>query len=29
MIGHYQTNRVDPKTKTLIFSDSLTIPRTI
>jgi len=29
MIGHYQRNRVDPKTKTLIFSDSLTIPRTI
>ncbi len=29
MIAHYQHNRVDPKTKTLIFSDSLTIPRTI
>ena len=29
MIDHYQRNRVDPKTKTLIFSDSLTIPRTI
>jgi nicotinate phosphoribosyltransferase len=29
MISHYQHNRVDPKTKTLIFSDSLTIPRTI
>ena len=29
MIDHYQHNRVDPKTKTLIFSDSLTIPRTI
>ena len=29
MLDHYQRNRVDPKTKTLIFSDSLTIPRTI
>jgi nicotinate phosphoribosyltransferase len=29
MIAHYQHNRVDPKTKTLIFSDGLTIPRTI
>ncbi|MFM7024627.1 MAG: nicotinate phosphoribosyltransferase [Limnohabitans sp.] len=29
MIDHYTRNRVDPKTKTLIFSDSLTIPRTI
>ena len=29
MIEHYGRNRVDPKTKTLIFSDSLTIPRTI
>jgi len=29
MIAHYQHNRVDPKTKTLIYSDSLTIPRTI
>ncbi len=29
MIGHYTRNRVDPKTKTLIFSDSLTVPRTI
>lgn len=29
MIAHYQHNRVDPKTKTLIFSDSLTVPRTI
>lgn len=29
MIAHYQHHRVDPKTKTLIFSDSLTIPRTI
>jgi nicotinate phosphoribosyltransferase len=29
MIGHYVHNRVDPKTKTLIFSDGLTVPRTI
>ena len=29
LIAHYQKNRVDPKTKTLIFSDALTIPRTI
>ncbi len=29
MIEHYLQNRVDPKTKTLIFSDGLTIPRTI
>jgi nicotinate phosphoribosyltransferase len=29
MIAHYQLNRVDPKTKTLIYSDGLTIPRTI
>ena len=29
MIAHYLKNRVDPKTKTLIFSDGLTIPRTI
>jgi len=29
MIEHYRRNRVDPTTKTLIFSDSLTIPRTI
>ena len=29
MIDHYRKNRVDPRTKTLIFSDSLTIPRTI
>ncbi len=27
MIEHYQRNRVDPKTRNLIFSDSLTIPR--
>ena len=29
MIAHYVANRVDPRTKTLIFSDSLTVPRTI
>jgi nicotinate phosphoribosyltransferase len=29
MLAHYQSNRVDPRTKTLIFSDGLTIPRTV
>lgn len=29
MIDHYIRNRVDPRTKTLIFSDALTVPRTI
>lgn len=29
MIAHYANNRVDPRTKTLIFSDGLTVPRTI
>ena len=29
MLTHYAQNRVDPKTKTLIFSDGLTMPRTI
>jgi nicotinate phosphoribosyltransferase len=29
LIAHYLKNRVDPRTKTLIFSDSLTIPRAI
>jgi nicotinate phosphoribosyltransferase len=29
MLAHYVANRVDPLTKTLIFSDSLTVPRTI
>ncbi|MEP6964542.1 MAG: nicotinate phosphoribosyltransferase [Polaromonas sp.] len=29
MLAHYVKNRVDPKTKTLIFSDGLTMPRTI
>ena len=29
MIAHYESNRVDPRTKTLIFSDALTFPRAI
>lgn len=29
MLAHYTANRVDPRTKTLIFSDGLTMPRTI
>ena len=29
MIEHYKNNRVDPLTKTLIFSDGLTVPGTI
>jgi len=29
MLDHYSRNRVNPRTKTLIFSDGLTIPRTI
>ena len=29
MLAHYLKNRVDPKTKTLIFSDALTVPRTV
>jgi nicotinate phosphoribosyltransferase len=29
MLAHYAKNRVDPITKTLIFSDGLTVPRTI
>jgi nicotinate phosphoribosyltransferase len=29
MLDHYLKNRVDPRTKTLIFSDALTVPRTI
>ncbi len=29
MIAHYERYRIDPKTKTLIFSDSLDIPRVI
>ena len=29
MLAHYLKNRVDPRGKTLIFSDGLTVPRTI
>jgi len=29
LIAHYERNRVDPRTKTLVFSDSLTFPRVI
>jgi nicotinate phosphoribosyltransferase len=29
LIEHYERNRVDPRTKTLVFSDSLTIPKVI
>ncbi len=29
LIAHYLKNRVDPKTKTLIFSDSLTVPKAV
>lgn len=29
LIAHYRRNRVDPQTKTLVFSDSLTIPKVI
>jgi nicotinate phosphoribosyltransferase len=29
MLAHYAANRVDPRTKVLIFSDGLTVPRTI
>ena len=29
MLAHYARNRVDPRTKTLIFSDGLTVPRTV
>ncbi len=29
IIAHYLVNRVDPKTKTLVFSDGLTFPRAI
>jgi nicotinate phosphoribosyltransferase len=29
MIEHYKSHRVDPLTKILIFSDGLTVPRTI
>ncbi|MBC7918193.1 MAG: nicotinate phosphoribosyltransferase [Rhodoferax sp.] len=29
MLAHYARNRVDPHTKVLIFSDGLTVPRTV
>ena len=29
LIAHYHKNRVDPRTKTLIFSDSLTVPKAV
>ncbi len=29
MIEHYRANRCDPRTKVLVFSDALTIPRCI
>jgi nicotinate phosphoribosyltransferase len=29
LVAHYRNNRVDPLTKILIFSDGLTVPRTI
>jgi nicotinate phosphoribosyltransferase len=29
LIAHFERNRVDPKTKTIVFSDSLTIPKVI
>ena len=29
LLNHYRSHRVDPRTKTLIFSDGLTVPRTI
>ncbi len=29
MINHYHQHRVDPRSKTLIFSDSLTVPRIV
>ncbi|TCT08482.1 nicotinate phosphoribosyltransferase [Paralcaligenes ureilyticus] len=29
LLAHYAANRADPRTKTLVFSDSLTIPRAI
>ena len=29
LIAHYERNRVDPRTKTLVFSDSLTFPKVI
>jgi nicotinate phosphoribosyltransferase len=29
IIAHYEANRVDPRTKTLVFSDSLNVPLAI
>lgn len=29
LIAHYEKNRVDPKTKTLVFSDALTFPKVV
>ncbi len=29
LIAHYERNRVDPRTKTLVFSDALTFPKVI
>ena len=29
LIAHYEKNRIDPRSKTLVFSDSLTFPRVI
>ena len=29
MIEHYEKNRVDPNTKTLVFSDALTFPKVV
>src|SRR5699024_8624881 len=29
LLAHYAANRVDPRTKTLVFSDALTIPKAI
>ncbi|MFZ5539620.1 MAG: nicotinate phosphoribosyltransferase [Pseudomonadota bacterium] len=29
LIAHYEKNRVDPRTKTLVFSDSLTFPKVV
>jgi nicotinate phosphoribosyltransferase len=29
LLAHYRNNRVDPNSKTLIFSDGLTVPKTI
>jgi nicotinate phosphoribosyltransferase len=29
LIAHYEKNRVDPRTKTLVWSDALTFPRVI